>query len=620
LAHRGEAANVVDEREEAEGLSGVLAPEEVREAVATHADEGAVFVLAEDEGVLAGPAGVAVVAGGLAIAEVVGDLNVQAVGGLGDDVASDGAMSLTTGGILTVKSDTTIGGDLTVSGTTFSASSATASFSQLNVTATTTLATAEGNVGIGLTNPSEKLHVIGDATILDFSNVDPSAGNPAGLTLQANYSSSYRWSIVPRDKGNAIDLEFWGSDTSDIYTKFVSMSPYSGRAQLYVNGNVGIGTTTPAYPLVVNSASANAFIVDSSGDITVSGGDIAGVGSVNLDLGESTADRITWTGSGNFYKSSGSAIYGTINGNVSIDAYYSSQDSNIYLINSHASYVADVDVEGDLTVGGGNINLDDTANVQNSKIDWYATDGDTGQVSYGTSDRWEWTGGSFYITSGVPITYLYSATTYLGAASGANILVRDNELYGDDWIINYNEAGNWGIGDLTPSYNLDVAGTIRATNDVRTTDDVIAGDDVVSLGDRFWGADRTTDNWGVYSETDWNTGTTFCRWTVVCVNPNVSYPSCDAGWTSAGTYYTDTGAPCNTLPLQGMCEATPKYNTYTGCYNFSVGVNDDTWTEHMDEKNISSASSAFLIANVIDCLFLCFGDVIEIIGLDSAIC
>jgi len=115
-------------------------------------------------------------------------------------------------------------------------------------------------------------------------------------------------------------------------------------------------------------------------------------------------------------------------------------------------------LSGDLYVGGGNINLDDTANAQNSKIDWYATDGDTGSVQYTTSDRWEWSNGSFYIKNTVPTTWIYSDNIYLGESSATDVRVRDNELYGDDWIINYNEAGNWGIGTTAPGEKLHVAG------------------------------------------------------------------------------------------------------------------------------------------------------------------
>jgi len=51
-----------------------------------------------------------------------------------------------------------------------------------------------------------------------------------------------------------------------------------------------------------------------------------------------------------------------------------------------------------------------------------------------------------------------------------------------------NDSDNVGIGDSTPSYKLDVAGTIRATGDlrasgdVRTTDDAVIGDDIWSNG------------------------------------------------------------------------------------------------------------------------------------------
>ncbi len=95
-------------------------------------------------------------------------------------------------------------------------------------------------------------------------------------------------------------------------------------------------------------------------------------------------------------------------------------------------------IDGDLTVSGGNINLDDIANAQNSKIDWYATDNDTGSVQYTTSDRWEWSNGGFYIMNTVPTTWIYSDNIYLGASSGDTIHVRSNVMKGDYWYLENN--------------------------------------------------------------------------------------------------------------------------------------------------------------------------------------
>ena len=63
-----------------------------------------------------------------------------------------------------------------------------------------------------------------------------------------------------------------------------------------------------------------------------------------------------------------------------------------------------------------------------------------------------------------------------------------------------NDSDNVGIGDSTPSYKLDVAGTIRATGDLRASGDVRTTDDAV-IGDDIWsnGVGSGTGNTAVFS-------------------------------------------------------------------------------------------------------------------------
>jgi hypothetical protein len=121
---------------------------------------------------------------------------------------------------------------------------------------------------------------------------------------------------------------------------------------------------------------------------------------------------------------------------------------------------------GDLSVTGGNINLDDTANAQNSRIDWYATDGDTGYVTYSTNDRWEWTNGGFYIRNEVPTTWIYSNSIYLGtSADTSTALVTGNIMTGDKFRLE-GLSGSLALGSASDPgiYELDVVGQMYVSD------------------------------------------------------------------------------------------------------------------------------------------------------------
>ena len=150
----------------------------------------------------------------------------------------------------------------------------------------------------------------------------------------------------------------------------------------------------------------------------------------------------------------------------------------------------DVITKGDLTVNGGNLNLDDTANAQNSRIDWYATDGDTGYVEYTTSDRWEWRNGGFYIRNEVPITYIYSNLIYLGTSGDTTTTyLQGNLMTGDKFRLEA-LSGSLALGSASDPgiYELDVVGQMYVS------------DYLVALGGIYAGAvgDPGTDNLIVY--------------------------------------------------------------------------------------------------------------------------
>ena len=107
------------------------------------------------------------------------------------------------------------------------------------VTAKLLLNPLGGNVGIGTTSPTEKLHIFGTTAAV---KIEGNGVTSANLKFKTNETD--RWNVnVP---SGSTDLRFT-TGSSDTLT-------------LKSNGNVGIGTTSPDYQLEVENTSAQATL------------------------------------------------------------------------------------------------------------------------------------------------------------------------------------------------------------------------------------------------------------------------------------------------------------------------------------------------------------------------
>ena len=320
-----------------------------------------------------------------------------------------------------------------------------------------------GNVGIGETNPLQKLHIDGNAL---FEN---------NKEIRFKDSGGTQRTAVALNSSN--DLNIGTSAGGNL--KFINGSSYAERMRIDSSGRVGIGTASPATTLDVNSGTTNKVATFTSTDATAfiqiadsnttSAAHGYGVNGNNLSLYANDSERMRIDSSGNVgigtsspnrklhVSGSGSTIA------VKVEATDGNQ-SSLDLKNS----------EGEFRIisNGGTLSVyDQTANNERMRID------SSGNVGIGTSNPSE------------TLTVIGNITAYKPTA-GANILSLQRAgatnpwklaqghtatdyfeiLEGSNSRFTIKNGGNVGIGTNSPSSKLTVVGDIeQTTGDLKYT-------------------------------------------------------------------------------------------------------------------------------------------------------
>ena len=263
--------------------------------------------------------------------------------------------------------------------------------------------TTGGNVGIGTTSPSEKLHVVGDVLISDSS---PSLI----FTDTTNNADAIIYTL---DDGS---LAFSADENNEVAgSKLLFYVDGGEKVRITDGGNVGIGTASPSQKLsVVGAVSASTYYGDGSNLTGIGSGSVAAAGSDG---------QLQYNNSGLFGGAT-RLIYNDTTNKVGIGTSSPGYDLDV----SGSVRVQDKLRVGPINTGNGVIHQssDATINASSSTIVW-SVPGSSGAVAFieyyiintvtSTSQR----GGNIVVTwnsAGTPqITHTETTTPDIGTTA-----------------------------------------------------------------------------------------------------------------------------------------------------------------------------------------------------------
>jgi len=204
---------------------------------------------------------------------------------------------------------------------------------------------ASGDVGIGTTSPNEKLEVVGNIRIDSTSAaqffLDSAAGNDSVINFQEGASQKAKMGYDNSLAGLAI---------------VAGSGPYSTADMVILDGgNVGIGTTSPSFPLDVKSAAIDTVANFESGDASVAVNFVASDNSMQIATsGTDGLLKNNGAGSLRFFNNGSERVRITSAGNVGIGTTSPGAPLTVATpMSSSPTSTFYLDIDGTNTDGGG---------------------------------------------------------------------------------------------------------------------------------------------------------------------------------------------------------------------------------------------------------------------------
>ena len=303
-----------------------------------------------------------------------------------------------------------------------------------------------GNVGIGKTNPSAKLDVVGNAVFT--SSLQASSFYDGYITWTAaqinRYGSAIELQFAPTNSATEVKIGANGSNPT-------TFNAYTGEA--IFTGNVGIGTTSPSQKLHV---SGNARVTGAYYDSTGVAGSPGTAGQVL----SSTVTGTDWV-----TPSSGGGIGGSI---ASTQIAFGSATADEITGSAEATFLE--------SAGKTLLQVGSTGGKAQTLININQTNNNSSRARLELSKN--------TLTRG--FLGIENASTDVTLYSNDN-LVLDSD--GDDVIITTQSTSNVGVGNTTPGHKLDVTGRIKASKGLQVGEETSTTANAASEGTiRYRGA------------------------------------------------------------------------------------------------------------------------------------